>query len=368
MLIGIDASRAVKNQRTGTEHYSQQIILNLALIDKDNDYILYSPIAPSGDLAKLPKNFSWKIMPFPKLWSQIRLSWEMIFASSKPKVVFEPAHTIPIFHHQKTVVTLHDLGFKYFPELYTPLERKYHNWCMDFSVRHAAHIITPSLYTKKDLVKNYGINPKNISVIYHGYNNKIYKPRLYPKPIEDPYIFFVGRLENKKNIRGLIEAYELLRREPKIKHKLVLAGKPGYGYEKYRQFKDNLPPNLQKDIIELGYIEEEELSSWMKNADVFFFPSFFEGFGLPILEAMACAVPVVASKITSIPEVASDCALLVNPRKPFEMAAALSKIINDKNLYKTLANRGKVRANQFSWIKSAQQTLAVLEEIANNNQ
>ena len=176
MLIGIDASRATKEIKTGTEHYSEEIIIALSKIDRSNNYILYSPVAPKGKLANLPKNFHWKIMPFTKLWSQIRLSWEFVFGKEKPDVIFEPAHTIPLIHPKNMVVTLHDLGFKYFPELYTPFERKYHNFCMDFSAKHAKNIITPSEYTKKDLIKIYKTNPEKITPIYHGYDSSLYKP------------------------------------------------------------------------------------------------------------------------------------------------------------------------------------------------
>ncbi|MCL5795286.1 MAG: glycosyltransferase family 4 protein [Patescibacteria group bacterium] len=368
MLIGIDASRATKEQKTGTEYYSEEIIYWLSRIDKKNKYVLYSPIEPKGKLAELPKNFSWKIMPFPKLWSQIRLSVELVFGSPKPDVIFEPAHTIPFIHPKNIVVTLHDLGFKYFPELYTPLERKYHNFCMDFSARKAKKIIAPSQYTKDDLLKTYKINPDKITVIHHGYNQEIYRP---VKPMEinpkiqkyAPYIFFIGRLEKKKNLLGILKTYQLLRKEQKIKHKLVLAGKRGYGYEEFDEEKNRLSKNIQNDIIELGYTPEDELSLWMKNADIFFFPTFFEGFGLPVIEAMACNVPVVASNNTSIPEITGSSALLINPHKPLEMAAALSKIINSQALKKSLQSKGLVRASMFSWEKAANKTLRVLENI-----
>lgn len=365
MLIGIDASRATKEQKTGTEYYSEQIIYWLSKIDSKNQYILYSPVAPNGKLINLPKNFHWKIMPFPKLWSQIRLSWELVSGSPKPDVIFEPAHTIPFIHPKNIIVTLHDLGFKYFPELYTPLERKYHNFCMNFSARNAKKIITPSLYTKNDLVKTYHINPSKITVIHHGYNQEIYQPKKSHETIEaiktsNPYIFFIGRLEKKKNLLGIFKTYELLRQERKIQHKLILAGKRGYGYEEFEEQKKKLPKNVQNDIIELGYTPEQELSLWMKNADIFFFPTFFEGFGLPIIEAMACNVPVVASNNTSIPEITGSAALLIDPNKPLEMAAALSKIINSASLKKSLQSKGLVRASIFSWEKAAKKTLDVL--------
>lgn len=364
MRIGIDGSRSAKEIHTGTEMYSTKLIQTLMQIDCENQYILYTPKDLTPRLGNLPANFSQKIIPFGKAWTQIRLSWEMLKDSSKLDVLFVPSHTIPLIHPKKTVVTIHDLGFLHFPELYSKSELAYQKFGLNMAIKHAAHIITPSIYTKKDIVRNFGLNPKKITVIYHGYDDHLYKPRLYPKKEdEEPYIFFVGRLEYKKNILGLVQAYEMLRREPKIKHKLVLAGNPGFGYDEYLEYIKTLKENIQEDIIELGYIPDQELASWVKNASIFFFPSYFEGFGIPVIEAMACGVPVVTAKITSIPEIAGSAAILVNPNKPFEMAVALSRLINDPKLYKTFVSKGKVRASLFSWEKSANETLRVLEEV-----
>jgi glycosyltransferase involved in cell wall biosynthesis len=365
MLIGIDGSRTAKDNHTGTELYSTKLIQMFMQIDSKNQYILYTPKDLTPRIGNLANNFTQNIIPFKKLWTQIRLSWEMLKDKNKLDVLFIPSHTIPFIHPKKTVVTIHDLGFLHFPQLYSSSELAYQKMGLNLAIKYASHIITPSIFTKKDIVQNFGLNPKKISVVYHGYDNDLYKPRIYPKKDEGmPYIFSVGRLEHKKNIVGLLKAYEMLRREPKIKHKLVLAGKPGFGYDEYQKILKSLSQEIQNDVIELGYITDQEKASWIKNADVFFFPSLFEGFGLPIIEAMACGIPVVASNTTSIPEVAGDCGLLINPNKPFEMAAAMSKIINDPKLYKTLSNKGKNRASQFSWEKSANQTLEILENIA----
>ena len=369
MLIGIDASRAVKDQKTGTEHYSEQIIHHLSKIDKKNDYILYAPNKPSsGLLIKLPKNFKWKIMPFPRLWSQIRLSWELKFGKPKPDVMFEPAHTIPIWYHPKSIVTIHDLGFKYYPELYTPFERFYHNWCMDFSAKHAKHIIAPSEATKKDIIKFYNINSKKITVIYHGYDRKTFSNKNVshqPSSINKykPYIFYIGRLEEKKNIQNAIKAYGILRKNPKIHHKFVLAGKHGYNYDKIKSAICNLKSAIKKDVIELGYIGYKDIALWYQNADVFFFPSNFEGFGMPIIEAMACGTPVCASNTTSIPEIGGGAISLFDPKNPQNMAQKLEKIILDNKYKKELIKKGFKKASEFSWEKSAKKHLDVIMKI-----
>lgn len=357
MLIGIDASKVVKPFKTGTETYTVELLKALSQIDRKNDYLLYTP-KPFGDkLPPLGKNFKERVIPFGRFWSQIRLSGEMI--TKKPDVLFVPAHTTPMVHPKKTVVTLHDLGFKHFPHLYSPSEILYHNWAMDRAIKGSSHIIAISEFTKKDLLENFTLDPKKITVVYEGYDTELFRPAKTQNAAK-PYILFVGRLEEKKNIVKMIEGYALLRREPGIKHQFVLAGQPGFGYEKITTEIAKLPKNIQNDIILPGYLSQEKYVELLKNADAMFFCTLYEGFGLPPLEAMATSIPVVASNRTSVPEIVGKAGLLVNPDKPYDMAVALSKLLNSKPLQKALISKGLVRASMFSWKKCAEQTLEVL--------
>ena len=365
MTIGIDASKAVKQFKTGTETYSIEIIRALAEIDKKNRYLLYSP-TPVAD--KIPEINNWRnfenvIIPFPKLWTQFRLSLKML--KNKPDILFIPAHTLPLIFPKKTVVTIHDLGFKHFPELYSKKELLYHNWAMNHAVKNASHIITDCQFTKNDLIKFYRLNPEKISVVWLGYDEKLFRPK-EKKSASNSYIFYVGRLEEKKNIRGMIAAYGILRKEKKIQHQFILAGRPGFGYDKIKTVIAKLPKNIQKDIIDLGYIDQPTYIEYLNNADILFFASFFEGFGLPLVEAMAVGVPIVASNRTSIPEICSKAALLVDPKNIQEMATALSRLINNHNLRKTFISKGLDRAKLFSWKKTAQKTLQIIEDLHYN--
>lgn len=357
MTIGIDTSRVVKPHLTGTEYYSLKLIQAMSKIDESDRFILYAPENPLPRLGELGDNFKTKIMPFPKFWSQIRLSLEMF--RHKPDVLFVPSHLVPLIHPQNTVVTLHDLGFKHFPELYPPHEIFYHNWGMNFSAKHAQKIIAISEFTKHDLMKTYGISPDKITVIYEGCNFDLFKPN--PNTKKKPYIFYIGRLEEKKNVAGMIRAYGILRQEEKIKHQFILAGKPGFNYEKIEEEIKKLPADVQKDIIQLGYIDEKTYVKYLQEADVFFFCTHFEGFGLPIIEAMACGTPVVTSNVTSMPEIAGNAAICVDPKKPFEMAAALSKVINNSNIKQSMILKGRVRSKIFTWEACAKKTLEVLK-------
>jgi len=367
MLIGFDGSRIAKKFHTGTEIYALHILKELGKIDKKNQYLIYTPTDIKEKVGDNFSNFSYKIIPLPKLWTQFRLSWE-ILTQKNPDVLFIPSHTIPFVHPKKTVVTVHDLGFKYFPEIYSKIDMMYQNFGLNMAVKNASHIITISQNSKNDIIKFCNIKPEKISVIYHGYDKNLYYPlkdneKFSQKIINlKPYIFFIGRLEYKKNIVNILKTYIKLRENNKITHKLVLAGNPGFGYEDYKKLYNVLPQEIKNDIIELGYVSEKEKPDWMRNADVFYFPSLFEGFGFPILESMASGVPVVASNTTSLPEIAGGSALLFDPKKVNEMTDALQNVIINQKLKKELINKGITRASQFSWEKSAKQTLDILEK------
>lgn len=365
MLIGIDASKVAKQFKTGTETYSLEIIKALARIDYKNQYLLYTPKSLQDKLPNLPDNFKEKILPWGKFWTQMRLSYEM--ARKKPDIFFIPAHTLPLVFPEKTVVTLHDLGFKHFPELYSPTDIFYHNWAMNHAVKHAHHILVDATFTKNDLVSHYTLDPQKISVVPLGYDRETFFPLKTQKRSVDqrkkPYIFYVGRLEEKKNIAGMIKAYGILRKEKKLDHQFILAGRPGFGYEKIQAEIANLPKEVQKDVVELGYVDQKTYIDYLKNAEVLFFCTFFEGFGLPVVEAMACGIPVISSNRTSIPEITGKAAVLVDPEKPFEMAVALSRVLNNVGLKKALISKGLVRASLYSWEKTAQKTLDILESL-----
>jgi len=367
--IGIDVSKVNKGYKSGTEYYTQEITKAIIAADNgEDDIILYSKKPLDNAVGILPPNVEEKVMSFPpRLWTQIRLTFEATF--HPPTVLFIPAHTIPLARCP-IVTTVHDLGFKHYPRLYPKHELWYHNFSMDRAINKATHIIAISEATKRDILKFYpNARPSQITVIHHGFNRDKYRPlRANDKEIYrakyGKYILFVGRLEEKKNIMGIIRAYALLRKERGIEHKLVLAGRPRYGFDKVEQEIAKLPQPVRDNIIITGYVDDGKLPILLREADLFLFPTFFEGFGLPILEAFASGVPVVASNTTSIPEVAGNAALLVNPRKPLEIASGCSRIINKPDMRQRLIRMGLSRARQFTWEKSGRETLKVLLGVA----
>jgi len=366
-IVGIDASRSNVKQLTGTEYYSLEIIKEITKIDQFN-FRLYSKTPIEYIDYKKSANVTNKVMRFPRLWSQIRLSFELF--RNPPDVTFFPAHTIPFYHGRKTVVTLHDVGFRHFPELYTPLERIYHNYSMGFSVKHATRIITISEATKKDLIKIYKADPKKITIIYHGFDKIKYRPLNSTDKTPDyikklgKYIYFIGRLEAKKNIVNLIKAYGDFRKNSNVKLKLVLAGRPGYLYQDIVAEIDKCDPTIRKDIIELGYVDDEKVTMLMRMATIFVFPSKFEGFGMPLVEAMASGVPIVASNTTSIPEIVDNCALLSDPDDFRSIAKNIKTIAENSSVAKDCSEKGLNRAKLFDWEQCARKTMNVVKEAA----
>jgi len=380
MLIGIDASRATIAQRTGTEKYSLNLIRHLVALDRKNSYRLYLNRPPSRNLQFA--NCELRVMPFPRLWTHLRLSLEMM--RHPPDLLFVPAHVLPIVHPPASVVTVHDLGYLYFPHAHRPLDRLY----LDLSTRHnaraASHLISDSQATKRDLVERYGVDPAKIAVVYPGYDAAAFRPVRDRAAIEavkarygiaDEYILSVGTLQPRKNLVRLIEAFASMRvgkyasgrvdaNLPTCKLanlQLVIAGKRGWLYEEIFTKVHQL--GLEGKVIFTGYVAEGDLPALLSGASLFALPSLYEGFGLPVLEAMACGVPVICSNVSSLPEVAGEATVLFDPLDVEGMAAAMERVLSDEELRAKLRARGFERARRFSWENCARETLAVLESV-----
>jgi glycosyltransferase involved in cell wall biosynthesis len=371
MTIGIDASRANKIEKTGTEWYSYHLIQELKKItDPKDQFILYSRENLRGDLGELPMNWQSRVLNWSpkKLWTQARLSWEMW--QRPPEMLFVPAHTIPLIHPKKVVTTCHDVAFFRLPEAYGWLALKYHKFATKFAIRRAAKIICVSEFTKNELIEFFKISSERIAVVPNGFDSGRYKiiedrgavaEVLRKYKIAEPYILYAGRLELKKNIPGLIEAFKSLKKNYKQPLKLVLVGQPDFGFEKVaKAIADN---NLQNDVIMPGWVGKEDLPYLMNGARAFVFPSLYEGFGIPVLEAMACGTPVVCSGITALREVAGEAAYLVDPYFPENIAEGINRVLTDEHLREDLKIRGLARVKDFSWERCARETWAVLKNV-----
>jgi len=360
MLIGIDASRANREEKTGVEWYSYYLIQELKKIPLNNgiNFILYTPNKLKGELAVLPKNWQEKILKWPLkyLWTQVKLSWEMF--KNSPDVLFIPSHALPFFIPKKikTVITLHDTGFRRYPKAYSFWQRFYTNFVYRNAVKKATKIIVPSNFTKNELINLYHAKTEKIKVVYFGIDKNLFKPTIDQKILEKyrikkPYILFVGRLEEKKNIKNLISAFLLLNQPMQ----LVLVGKPGYGYKEIKKLILR-----SKNILEIGYVRRNDLPYLYSAAELFILSSFYEGFGFPGLEAMACGCPVIAANQTCLPEIYGPAAIYFDPNSIKEIAGRVEEIINNKSLRKELIKKGFEQVKKYSWERCARETLQIL--------
>jgi len=384
MLIGVDASRAFVKNRTGIEEYSYQVIKNLRNKLSGHQVVLYVRSSTNyefyettnlriknketGEYLNFPENWKVKVIRWTRFWTQIGLSLEMLLRPVD--ALFIPAHTVPIIHPRKTIVTIHGLEYEFCPEAYSWWEKFYMRRVIKNSCRWANKIISVSENTKRDLVKLYGVSVDKIRVIYEGYNRNFQgEKKLKLKNLKFnsnfkfqisnlPYLLFIGRLEKRKNITGIIKAFEILKEKYNISHKLILAGGEGYDYKNIKQ--QVLNSKYKKDIILTGFVSENKKWELLKNAEVFLFPSFYEGFGLPILEAQSAGMPVVAGDNSSIPEVAGS-ALLVNSHNPKEIAEAAWKLISDKDLRNDIIEKGYKNIRRFSWEKCTREIAEILK-------
>ncbi len=404
MIIGIDASRANKNFKTGTEWYSYYLIINLIELDRKNKYILYSdkPLNKAFlNNLNLEKNKHVKVKvlnwPFKYLWTLGRMSLEMVF--NRPDVLFIPAHVLPFFFPKKTINTIHDIAFVKNNCLYSQemsLENSknsdfwlnflvkfftlgryqfkstdYLNWSTKFALKRAKKIIAVSNFTKNEILDNYKkINSEKISVVHNGYIDSLYKviddkestEFVFKKyGINYKFFLYVGRLEKKKNIYTLIEAFSIYKENNNSSEKLVLIGSAGHGYDEMKYMIEEL--GIEEDVIILGWVDEEDLAYIFNKAEVFIFPSLYEGFGIPVIQAMACGAPVLLSDIEVLREVAQEAALFFDCHNSSELSQKMELIQNDKKLKNDLIARGLLRCQNFSWKKCAKETLDVINNL-----
>lgn len=367
MTIAIDTSRANKDNKTGTEWYSYYVIQELKkIIPSSKRVILYTNKKLKGDLGDCPANWQTKVLTWlPKyLWTQIRLWWELVV--NPPDILFVPAHTIPFLpipSKIKVIVNVHDVGFKRFPELYKRIQVWYHDLTMRKIKARADVIITISEFSRREIIELYGVDESKIKIVYLGYDQKIKKLKnqeinIFVKyKISQPYLLFVGRIEKKKNVLNMAKAFNAIKdKYPDLK--LVLVGSSGNEAADLQQFI--VENSLQDRIIMPGYVAEDDLPSIMAGAQVFLFPTLYEGFGLPIVQGMAVGAPVVTSDMDPHREVAGDSALFADPRSAEDLAKKIDQLLSDEELRKDLIEKGLKRVENFSWRKTAEGIAEIL--------
>ncbi len=355
MLIGVDGNEANVKNRVGSGQYTFELLKEFSK-DKSHRFIVYLKDKPQPDL---PKNLDYKVFGPNKFWTQFALPLNLTFGQ-KPDVFFSPAHYGPRFSRVPYVVTIHDLSYLHFPELFKKNDLYQLTSWSKYSIISSVHIIAVSQTTKEGIVKFYNVQPSKITVSYEGYD----KERFFPQPknaidkikkkykIAGDYVIFVGTLQPRKNIERLIEAFK------SIDAKLVIVGKKGWMYDQILEKSQKL--GITDKVIFTDFVPDADLPALISGAKVYINPSLWEGFGIPVIEAQACGVPVVVSATSSLPEIVGDSAVFVDPTNVDSIAGGIGKVIADKKLRDKLAGKGFQNIKRFSWENCAAETLKVL--------
>lgn len=353
-------------RRAGISHYVEQVLTQLGQIDRTNRYSIYTTRGLDHHALGLPANFQVIPSRLPTINPRVRIPWEQLLAPlllrRSRADLFHGVHSVvPLASPVPSVVTVHDLAFIRFTRTFRAYNRAYLDFATRLSVRRAARILVVSEHTRREVMGLLGVPAERIVVT----PNAVREHFRVPEPatlaafkarqgLPDQFVFYVGTLEPRKNLTTLLEAYaEVVRRHDVP---LLVGGGKGWLYDAVFKRLEEL--GLGEKVRFIGYIEEEELPLWYAAASVFVFPSIYEGFGMPPLEAMACGTPVIASNTSSLPEVVGDAGITVAPYNVAGFAEAIDRVLSDSDLRQELRERGLRQARAFSWRVTAERTLA----------
>jgi glycosyltransferase involved in cell wall biosynthesis len=321
------------------------------------------------DLPKESSHFKYSVFGPSIFWTQIALPIKLVTEKNKPDIFFSPSHYAPRYTLQKCAISIMDLSYIYFPELFRKKDLyQLRNWT-NYSIRKASLIFTISQYSRKSIADYYHISPEKIIVTYPGYDRKIYnsekttpvqKTKLFSKlKLTGKYLLYVGTIQPRKNLVRLIKVFKKIIAEDESLQ-LVLVGKKGWLFEEIFAEADEL---IKSGKIVIGdYLSNEELSVLYKDSFGFVLPSLYEGFGIPVVEAMASGCPVVVSSTTSLPEVVGEAGILVNPDSEDDILKGIRKLYKP-GIRQTLVKKGLIQAKKFSWEKCTEVTLVNLQKI-----
>jgi len=369
MRIGIDYTAAVR-QGAGIGRFCRGLIGALTELDQSNHYVVWSggraPAEPAW-----PDNYRRVALPITDrhlalIWQRLRLPLPVEWITGRLDLYHSPDFVLPPVRRARTLLTVHDLSFMRHPECSSPALYDYLINAVPRSVARADMVLADSAHTQRDVIELLGVPAERTRVVYAGLeptfvhvpDGPARRAALARYGIEPPYILGVGTLQPRKNFGRLIAAYQLVRERHKLPHRLVIAGGKGWLYE------DILTATREAGdaVLLSGYVDDSDLPALYSAADLFAFPSLYEGFGIPLLEAMGCGTPVLTSRASSLPEVAGDAALLVEPNDIESIAAGLWQLLSDETLRQQLVQRGHERTQRFTWAAAAQELLAAYQQ------
>lgn len=365
MHIGLNAhllSLAQTYRGAGINWYIHNLLLNLVLADQENQYTVFLGDRRFPPSPGLTLKTSW----LPTTQPLVRIGWEQLVQpfvlwQEKIDLLHSLAFVTPLLSPCPSVITIYDLSFIMFPQSFKYWKRLYLALFTRLSARKARRIITISESTKRDTVHLLGVSSEKVDAVYCGVD-KAFHPLpereiaffRQKRGLPERIILFVGTIEPRKNVARLIEAYSHLR-DGQVK--LVIGGARGWLYEEVFARVEEL--GLTGDVLFPGYIPPDELPLWYNAAELFVYPSLYEGFGLPPLEAMACGTPVITSNVSSLPEVVGEAGLTVDPIDSKGLAEAMNQVLGSEALRQSMRERGLARAGSFSWAKAARETVEV---------
>ncbi|MCL5113974.1 MAG: glycosyltransferase family 4 protein [Patescibacteria group bacterium] len=374
--FGYDKKTGLPN-RVGSGLYCYELLKSFFKIDKENKYLIFLPCEPTSDLPKESNNWHYKIVKPRKLWTLFGLSMEFLFKKSRLDVFFSPTHYLPLSLSTPAAISILDLSYIHFSELFQKRDLLQLKLWGSYSINKAKHIFTISQASKDDIINLYKIPEKKVVITYPGIREVLnieYRTLSMDKlkekyNIKGDYILFVGTLQPRKNIVRLIEAFSRLKTRDlgkKTDLGLIIVGKKGWMWEEIlgapRKF------GIEKRVKFLHSVPDGDLPVFYRNAICFVLPSLYEGFGLPVLEAMKYGCPVITSNVSSLPEAGGEAALYIDPLSVSDITAKIENIIKDKELRAKLIKKGLEQVRKFSWEKTARETLKVLEEIGKKHE
>jgi len=366
-VIGINTLFLIPGKVGGTEIFLRNLVKELAELDKYNEYLIFVNNENQKLFENLPQNFNVVHCNFNASNRLVRIIWEQLILPIQllfyqVDVLHSPGYTAPIFTYCKKITTIFDLNYHFHPEDFTFSQNLVYKILIPLVAKFTDVIIVHSENSKKELSRVLNINSKKIVVIYPGVSEYFYKKHT-KKELDDflkkyninfPYILSSAVSHPHKNLTSLLKAYAFLVKKNEIKQKLVLLGFKGRDSQNLDKIIDE--NNLNKEIIFTGWVANDKSSYIFQGADLFVFPSLYEGFGLPSIEAMASKIPLVASNYSCIPEVVGDAGLLVDAKDYKKLAGAITKVLNAKRLRNKLITKGNKRIKIFSWRKLAIET------------
>ncbi len=375
MRIGIDYTAAAR-QRAGIGRYTRELVTALLALESLHRYVVFAATGglevrdwrleiqrDSVQFRLLPLSDDW----LARLWHRLRLPIPVETITGPLDIFYSPDFALPPTRHgTRTLLTVHDLSFLHYPDHFVPKLVRYLSQVVPRSIARAGLVLADSEATRADLINHLDAPPEKVEVLYSGVN-----PRFCPQPEPGeaehirarysldgrPYLLSVGTVQPRKNYVRLIRAFSQLTNQPTLQ--LLIAGGRGWLYQDILAKAEKYPDHVRV----LGFVDDADLPALYRHASLFAFPSLYEGFGLPVLEAMACGVPVVCSNASSLPEVAGDAALLVDPLDTGGLAEALARVLEDTDLRREMIAKGLAQAARFTWEQAARQLLAAFDAL-----